>query len=188
MRDHGLRSYGEIVAHYLAEKKPKADNERRWFRIQPKIHDAVRLAGLARGPHSKRFRHQYRIPERILQRASRALLKNLHRLGRSKSFEELFQTVQDTVSTIPGIGPLTVYDTAIRIGARLELSPQRVYLHAGTQHGAAGLGLNPEGISLPLSDLPEALDQLSGEEAEDVLCIYAADLARLAQSRRLTSA
>jgi hypothetical protein len=182
MRDHGLKSYDEIVAHYLAEKKSKADNELRWFRIQRKIHDAVRLAGLAKGPHGKRFRHQFRIPEQVLQRASRALLRNLHRLGRCKSFEALFRAVDETVSPIPGIGPLTVYDTALRIGARLGLSPEQVYLHAGTRHGAVALGLDLDRSAIPISELPKPLDQLSGGEAEDILCIYAGDLARLAKA------
>src|SRR5229473_659623 len=118
MRDHGLRSFAEIVAHYVAEKRPKAENELRWFRIQRKIHDAVRLAGLASGPNGKRFRHQYRIPRRVLEKASRALLRNLRRLGHSPSFEYLFEQVNDIIVRIPGIGPLTVYDTALRIGAR----------------------------------------------------------------------
>jgi hypothetical protein len=181
MRDHGLQSFAEIVAHYLAEKKPKADNERRWFRIQRKIHYAVRLAGLASGPQGKRFRHQYCIPHTVLKKSSRALLRNLRRLGRCTSFDARFEQVHEVISPIRGIGPLTVYDTALRIGARLGLSPQKVYLHAGTRHGAAVLGFGPDRPSISLSELPKPLDELNAEEAEDVLCIYAADLARLAK-------
>ena len=182
MRDHGLQSFAEIVAHYVAEKRPKADNERRWFRIQRKIHDAVRLAGLASGPNGKRFRHQYRIPGRVLVKASRALLRNLRRLGHSESFEALFDQVHDIIGRIPGIGPLMVYDTTLRIGARLGLSPQKVYLHAGTRHGAETLGFERKRTSISLHELPPPLNRLTAEEAEDVLCIYAADLARLAGS------
>lgn len=188
MRDHNLQSYDEIVAHYRLEMQPKADNERRWFRIQRKIHEAVRLAGLARGPGDRRFRHQYRIPERVLQRASRALLRQLHTIGRSKSFEQLLETVHETIARIPGIGPLTVYDTALRIGARLRLSPARVYLHAGTRHGAMALGLDTNRTSFDPSELPGPLGQLTGEEAEDILCVYAADLARLENGGRLMGA
>src|SRR5467141_3107964 len=166
MRDHGLRSFAEIVAHYMAEKKPGADNERRWFRIQRKIHEAVHLAGLASGPNGKRFRHQYRIPRKALERASRALLRDLRLLGRCKSFEALFQQVGATISHIPRIGPLMVYDTALRIGARLGLSPQNVYLHAGTRHGAAVLGLDRDRTSIRLDELPPPLNGLTAEEAE----------------------
>ena len=179
MRDHGLKSFAEIVAHYMAEKKPGADNERRWFRIQQKIHEAVRLAGLASGPNGRRFRHQYRIPRKALERASRALLRDLRRLGRCRSFEALFQQVGATISRIPRIGPLMVYDTALRIGARLGLSPEQVYLHAGTRHGAEALGCDHGRTSISLNELPRPLNGLTPEEAEDVLCIYAADLRRL---------
>jgi len=187
MRDHGLKSFAEIVAHYMAEKKSGAENERRWFRIQRKIHEAVRLAGLASGPYGKRFRHQYRIPRAALQRASRALLRDLRRLGRCKSFEALFQQVHVSISRIPRIGPLMVYDTALRIGARLGLSPQQVYLHAGTRHGAEGLGLDRSQTSISLYELPPPLNGLTAEEAEDVLCIYAADLARLTKVHRTSA-
>jgi hypothetical protein len=183
MRDHGLKSFAEVVAHYVAEKKPGANNERRWFRIQRKIHEAVRLAGLACGPHGKRFRHQYRIPQAALKRASRALLRDLRLLGRCKSFEALFQQVGATISRIPRIGPLMVYDTALRIGARLGLSPEHVYLHAGTRHGAALLGFDRKRTSIRLDELPPPLSDLTAEEAEDVLCIYAADIARLTGRR-----
>lgn len=180
MRDHGLKSFADILAHYVAEKKPKADNERRWFRIQRKIHHAVRLAGLASGPHGKRLRHQFRIPRPTLERASRALLRKLRRLGRSKSFDDLFQEVHATIAPIQGIGPLTVYDTAVRIGTRLGLSPKRVYLHAGTRHGALGFERNRAFVSL--HELPPPLNRLAAEEVEDILCIYAADLARLSRA------
>ncbi len=181
MRDHGLKSFAEVVAHYRAEKKPQAENELRWFRIQRKIHGAVRLAGLASGPHGRRFRHQYRIPRTALRKASRALLRTLRHLGRCKSFDALLQQVHATISPIPRIGPLMVYDTALRIGARLGLSPDQVYLHAGTRHGAAVLGFARSRVSISLAELPPPLHRLTAEEAEDILCIYATDLARLAQ-------
>src|SRR5438046_1518736 len=118
MKDHGLRSLDEVIAHYLAEKKPKADNERRWFRIQRKLHHAVRLTGLATGPQGRRFRHQYRIPRRALERASRALLRDFRKIGHCKTFETLLDQVHGSISAVPGVGELMVYDTALRIGAR----------------------------------------------------------------------
>lgn len=183
MRDHGLRSYDELVAHYLSEQKAKADNELRWFRMQRKVHDAVRLAGLASGPYGKRFVHQYRIPRRTLQRASRELLRNLRRLGRCRSFDELLVVVEETIGPINGIGPLMVYDTSLRIGARLGLPPRRIYLHAGTRHGAEALGLGSGAASIGLDQLPGRLSSLTAEQAEDILCLYSADLLRIARTR-----
>src|SRR5262245_56682815 len=163
MRDHGLQSYAEIVTHYKAEKKPKAKNERRWFRIQRKVYEAVRLAGLAQAPGGKRFRHQHRLSPSILQRASRSLLRRLRVLGKSRSFHELFQRVEATIGPIKGVGPLMVYDTALRIGARLGLEPEMVYVHAGTGHGAVALGFGRARTTIALSELPKPMNELSPE-------------------------
>ena len=186
MRDHGLQSLAEVVAHYYAEQKPKTENELRWFRIQRKLHHAVRLAGLAEGPNKKRFVHQYRIPRKILQRSARSLLSKLRPISRCKSFDELLLLVEHTIGRIRGIGILTVYDTALRIGARLDLTPDLVYLHAGTRHGAAAIGFDPRRRSIARHELPPEIAELSAEAAEDILCLYARDLARILNGRRLT--
>jgi hypothetical protein len=75
-----------------------------------------------------------------------------------------------------------VYDTALRIGARLGLSPQQVYLHAGTRHGPEALGFDRGRSSISLDEVPPPMNGLTAEEAEDVLCIYAADLARVVRA------
>ena len=77
-----------------------------------------------------------------------------------------------------GIGELAVYDIACRIGAFLGFRPDRVYLHAGTREGARALGLR--GASVRKIDLPGAFGCLSPAEIEDCLCIYKADIQRLA--------
>jgi hypothetical protein len=72
----------------------------------------------------------------------------------------------------PASGSLTVYDTTLRIGARLALEPSKVYLHAGTLAGAKALGLDWRGGTIEMSQLPAELRTLAPREAEDVLCIY----------------
>ena len=61
--------------------------------------------------------------------------------------------VSDVAADFHGIGSLTVYDTATRIGAFLKLEPDRVYLHAGTRDGARALGFDQRD-SLSASELP----------------------------------
>jgi len=41
-----------------------------------------------------------------------------------------------TTRGIPGIGELAIYDTALRIAAKLRFEPAVVFLHAGTRIGA----------------------------------------------------
>ena len=40
------------------------------------------------------------------------------------------------------MGELVVYDTALRIGARFGLEPEKVYVHRGTREGVRKLGLD----------------------------------------------
>jgi hypothetical protein len=81
--------------------------------------------------------------------------------------------------SIPGRKGLTVYDIADRIGAYLALRPAEVFLHAGTRKGAKALGLDTGSKSLSMSCLPEDLQSVEPEEAEDILCIYREVLARI---------
>ena len=87
--------------------------------------------------------------------------------------------VDTTIGTIPGVGSLMVYDTALRIGARLGALPKRVYLHRGTRVGARALHLDYRQPTLEVSELPMALRELPPHEIEDLLCIYESELSRL---------
>ena len=104
-------------------------------------------------------------------------------LAKAKSFEDLHKTVAATISSIPGIGELTIYDTALRIGAKLQLEPNVVFLHAGTRAGARWLGLNVSGDSLRVTDFPRALQNLKAREIEDLLCIYKGQLDGITEPR-----
>ena len=81
--------------------------------------------------------------------------------------------------TVGGLGELYVYDTALRIGAKLNLLPNKVYLHAGTRSGAEALGFDGKATVLNVSDLPRELQKLEPHEIEDVLCIFKADLKKV---------
>jgi hypothetical protein len=79
---------------------------------------------------------------------------------------------EETIGVIPGPGPLFVYDTALRVGARLGLAPRYIFLHAGVRKGAAALGLGRHRNYLDVSDLPPAFRRLEPREIEDCLCVY----------------
>ena len=40
---------------------------------------------------------------------------------------------------VKGFGELSIYDTAVRIGAHLRIEPDKVYLHAGAREGIKAL-------------------------------------------------
>ena len=63
--------------------------------------------------------------------------------------------IRAAVEPIPGIGELYVYDTSFRIGAKLNLFPTKVYLHAGTRRGVRALGLDHSADTLKVSAVAE---------------------------------
>jgi hypothetical protein len=140
------------------------------FSDEPSLTAAVSRACFAQSPDGKRYAHQRRIRLTALQDA----LVRLREIDLSKSatFEDLHGAVHHAVAPVRGIGDLYVYDTALRIGAKLGLMPQRVYLHSGTKLGARHLGLDWRQPHLLMQDLPAAFHRLRPHETEDCLCIF----------------
>ena len=83
--------------------------------------------------------------------------------------------MKDELGGIKGIGALTVYDIAHRLGAHFGKAPQLVYLHAGTRTGARVF--NIIGDSFDPRILPKAFSRLAPSEIEDCMCIYKDELA-----------
>ena len=97
-------------------------------------------------------------------------------VGNFRSFGELHDAVDAAIGKFKGIGELTVYDIAVRIGAFLRLEPEVVYLHAGTRAGASTLGLGRGATVLRIDELPAPFRRLRPREIEDCLCIYKSQL------------
>jgi hypothetical protein len=121
----------------------------------------------------------------VLQHAQSSLQRA--GLQRAKSFDDLHDRVYRALEPIYGIGQLMVYDTALRVGAKLGMAPTRVYLHAGTRQGARALGMNWRAQHLAVREFPRELRELEAHEIEDCLCIFADDLARFGAIRVGTS-
>jgi hypothetical protein len=138
--------------------------------IQRSLADAIREASLSRLPSGKRHPHQRRIPLHVLQAANSRLQAIAQRLGKAPSFAELHRLITQQIGPIRGIGDLTVYDIAHRVGAFLRLTPEAIYLHAGTRKGARTLNL--AGDRIALSEAPAEFQKLTAAEVEDCFCIY----------------
>ncbi|MDD2694296.1 MAG: hypothetical protein PHD58_00035 [Anaerolineales bacterium] len=171
-----MSSYKSIVRTYISQIRPRAKAELGWFREQPTLNSAIGLASLAINSQGKRYSHQRRLKKANLQRAKLTLLANSRNLKECREFEELFKVIEMLLEPISGIGELYVYDTALRIGAKLGLLPKKVYLHAGTRAGAKALGFDGKARALEISALPKEFRQLEPHEIEDVLCIFESEL------------
>jgi hypothetical protein len=174
--------FDRIVRLYIRKIRPRAQAEIDWFANQRTLSDAVEKAGIAENSKGKRYSHQRRLKKTSIKKAQRALQEASDQIGRARSFDDLFDLIRAAVRSIPGIGELYVYDTSLRIGARLNLFPRQVYLHAGTRAGARALGLNHRAHALSVSALPKELRVLEPHEIEDVLCIFKKELRAASKS------
>ena len=168
--------YRSIVRTYISQMRSRAQAELDWFKEQPTLNSAIEIASLAINSQGKRYSHQRRLKKANLQEAKSILLANSRNLKKCRDFEELFSVIEMMVEPISGIGELYVYDTALRIGAKLGLLPEKVYLHAGARAGAKALGFDGKSRVLETSVLPKELQQLEPHEIEDVLCIFKSKL------------
>ena len=164
----------EIISDYIREYRDDARAEMRFFEIQRNPSEAIRKAALCMLPSGKRHPHQRRIPKAVLEQAEAKLQAIGRKLAKAADFSALHQLVKDEIGSTKGIGALTVYDIAHRIGANCGKAPRLVYLHAGTRMGARVFNIS--GDSFDPRILPKAFSQLVPSEIEDCLCIYKDEL------------
>jgi hypothetical protein len=168
-----------IIRHYNSHHRSNKQKEFQWFRRQPSLEAAISVAAKAEAEpkagkeRGLRYSHQHRITRKALQQADRLLLESHDELQQCKCFHELWLLLKNILEAVDGLGELYIYDTSLRIGAYLNLHPDRVYLHAGTSKGAKAFGIvsrHKEWIDL--GELPNILRELPADEIEDILCIY----------------
>ncbi len=160
-------TFEAIVSAYIHDHRADARDEMRFFESQPSLVDAIRNAVR---PGGRKHEHQYRIPSALLDEAERRLKVATANLVQAPDFATLHALIDSKIGRLPGIGPLTVYDIAHRLGAFLGKTPVLVYLHSGAKTGAAALGFRGKAIRPEV--LPAAFLRLSATEIEDCLCLY----------------
>lgn len=168
-----------ITRTYIQKIRPRATEELNWFVQQTTLKSAVESSALAINSKGKRYSHQRRLKKKTLEKAKNMLLANLSELEKSQSFDDIFSLIEEILKPIKGVGELYIYDTALRIGAKMNLLPAKIYLHAGTRVGAKALGLNSKLKFLGKHDLPQDFNDLKPHEIEDVLCIFKSDLEKM---------
>ena len=107
----------EIVSDYIHEYRDDARAEMRFFEIQRSPSTAIRKAALCELPVGKRHPHQRRIPKALLEQAEARLQAIGRKLAKAADFSALHRACENEIGGIKGIGALTVYDIAHRIGA-----------------------------------------------------------------------
>ena len=179
--DERLETYDDVVDAYIRDFRERAKSEREFFKSRS-LSEAIKFAALCMRPDGKRHSHQYRSRRAVLAEAESRLQAISRQLRSCESFGDLYGVVQERIGGIKGVGVLTTYDVSTRIGAHLDLAPDRIYLHAGTAEGAKAIMVTSDRDSIARSELPAAFRRLRSYEAEDCLCSYKRDLSRIARS------
>ncbi len=136
------------------------------------LEQAIKLATTAKNFQGKKHDHQRRISEITLERFTVSVMDKKDNLTKVRTFSELISIIESC--KITGIGNLTIYDTAHRIGNYLSIQPNKIYLHRGTKTGAINLLGKIDSKYIIKSQLPKPFQNanLSCSEIEDILCIY----------------
>jgi len=143
---------------------------------QDKALDSLRMAVRSIRPNGKMHNHQSKVSA-ALPALEKELLFHLPALMEAQTFGQLHALI-GALKT-PGIGPMTVYDVAVRFGAWRGLSPKYIYVHAGTAAGLKALGIKPQGGRISMGKLPVVLQTKDADTVEDFLCTYRLAFERL---------
>lgn len=150
--------------------------------------DAVWLACASRRRNGRMHTHQTKVSVDARREFGYRIIETVEPLISNLVVRDDFDTFYDILWKIrpEGIGPLTTYDVATRIGAYLKLEPKSIYLHTGAMMGWealwGGRRMVPQQgrvTRVPPEVWPEALRQLSADMAEDFLCTYRDALTRI---------
>lgn len=148
----------------------------------PDERAAVEAVASWRGAGGKVQARQRRMPRVAKEAAGRALRRA--RFAEARTFEALLRRVHQAIGGVRGVGEVTVYDAALRIGAQRGLLPGRVRLHATARESAALLGLAVARKRwLEVDAFPTALRGLAAWELERFLSSYRQELEHLAEPR-----
>lgn len=119
--------------------------------------------------------NQRGVPFEISKQVRDNLIKRINEILKSRTFDELYGIV--TECKVRGFGELSIYDTAMRIAAHMNIEPDKVYLHAGARKGLEILenkGYVALGSAkkkyIEIENMPKQIQQLKATETEHLLC------------------
>lgn len=140
--------------------------------------------------HSSHYDRIYKNGFQALIGARNALISSIDRIASTDNFDDLFNIVNERITSITGIGNLMHYDITLRIGAFKKLSPTKVHGQRGSRWGMEALygaqkdeWEDNEPIILNREELVENFHALSRiiepSLIENFLCVYHSELFKL---------
>lgn len=163
--------YQVIIQRYTNMNYDCLCNMRCYFRNMDNIESVIEHAAMSIDENGRKYCHQRRIPHNVLLNVKQKLYTQKIFILKCKTFDEIYNVIESC--RVKGFGDLSIYDSALRIGAFLGIEPDKIYLHAGTKKGAKNLGVDIRGKKVISKDeLPSVFRKMKPVELEDLLCIY----------------
>lgn len=147
---------------------------------------AVWIAVACKRRNGKMHSHQTKVKKDARREFGYRIIERYNNNGvvhTPHTFDALYDEMWDLRPA--GIGPLTNYDVATRLGGYLELAPDQIYLHTGARMGWDAMWngawhYRPRNqYRIPLRSWPLPLRYLSADMAEDFLCTYRSALEKI---------
>jgi hypothetical protein len=138
----------------------------------PNLSTAITRACDGRRRDGKLFKKGSCVRTESKKQLAAALRVKIDTLRKAKTFEDIYGVVEAT--QVWGIGRMSVYAIAERIGAFLEIKPKEyLYLHAGPLEGWMRLmGYRPAEGRVAVSILPKPFRTIELYHVENLLCEY----------------
>ncbi|AEV31533.1 hypothetical protein [Owenweeksia hongkongensis] len=147
--------------------------------------EILKKACLAKTHIGKMDSHQRRVGKEKCKEGLRIMMTKESEVWKAKTFEGLKQVTDSIASVTHGLGPLWSYDTALRIGFKMNVFPDRVYVQSGVSDGIKNLLGKDFYKNLPRNrghkyclreNLPKELHGMEPALIENFLCIYKTQL------------
>ena len=174
-----IRLYRE---EYFSVLEDELGKFKKIYKAQEELDELIRAAASGKDPETgRKMPHQSRFPvEALLQQWAEVLPRAAAEIGDCSTFQQLHDLIKG--KRLKGIGPLTCYDTALRIGYALGFPPKKtVYLHAGAQLPGES---KKSDKCVERGKLQGELDALPAYHIENLLCIYKNELASIGSLRK----
>ena len=160
------RNLHDMIQQYNAFYKQCLDDVLDMFQ-DLSVDDTIKYAALSRCKIcDEKYPHQWRLSNETLQKFYCSVITKKEKIIECKDFEQIYDIINR--AKVRGIGNLTVYDTSLRIGAKLNLFPEKkVYAF----NGASIAGQNGRHI-FDRNEFKEEFANMSAYHIEDFLCVY----------------
>ncbi|MGB5966831.1 MAG: hypothetical protein WBG70_00760 [Spirulinaceae cyanobacterium] len=159
-----------MVDEYIEEYGNSYDREDKWWGDK-KItwSEAIERAWRSRLEDGKMHSHQRRVASKLDEGLKISLSYN-RQPDSFDDFQDIYSWIESITIPVDGLGEMTAYDVARRLGAWLSMQPEKVYLHRGAAEGAKKSSI--KGKAVYLNNFPQEIQKLGATHAENFLCIY----------------